>query len=533
MNEVFVAFVIDRFELGALSMTLKDADDLDRHIKLTELSGYPGTVVTHDVSLLIRTLRHHQLGLPAVLIDIAEALRLVSQLSMDQGGEKHWDTWKRASAFAAVPADTKQIARLLDARSSPPPQDELDRLTISAVNALSALWGMTVAEMEDKSELARFQEIEVPVQQIFHSRELVGLRVDGSVIAGFVKACENEKYSLFRKIASHLGYSPLGIRDGRLANLLLDSWIEHPDGVTEGLALENWLDLASFRSQPASILRDYIKSKRDLTVLREANAIEGRIYPEFYVHGTVTSRILVSEPRLQQLRKRFRSIVAADQGYELCYLDYAQFEPAILAVLSEDLDLQAAYRSGDMYLALARALYEEDQNRDIAKRVFLGFLYGMSKKGIGAFLEDHDSASTSREQYEEIIGDFFDKFQGVETFRKSAQISLAERRQVGTSLGNKRRRLSDNNLTRKEERWAMNHIIQGTASLIFKRALIEISQRFGREAILLPMHDAVLLQFRPAEMPRAIFEEECSVLMQKAFRAHCPGLVVRVTSASF
>ena len=78
----------------------------------------------------------------------------------------------------------------------------------------------------------------------------------------------------------------------------------------------------------------------------------------------------------------------------------------------------------------------------------------------------------------------------------------------------------------------MNQPVQATASLIFKEALIALANRFGNDSILLPMHDAVLMQFAAGEG----FEGKCSeaeVLMLNAFHARCPGIAPRVTAGSF
>jgi DNA polymerase-1 len=100
-------------------------------------------------------------------------------------------------------------------------------------------------------------------------------------------------------------------------------------------------------------------------------------------------------------------------------------------------------------------------------------------------------------------------------------------------MGNFRRRLADGPLTPREERWAMNHTVQATASLIFKTALIEIGKRFGFASILLPMHDAVLLQFHPGKIARTDFEGECAALMKNAFQTVCPGIRAKVSIGSF
>jgi DNA polymerase I-like protein with 3'-5' exonuclease and polymerase domains len=297
---------------------------------------------------------------------------------------------------------------------------------------------------------------------------------------------------------------------------------------SDQFALEGWVEMAAMRSQWASVLYDYLRAKRDERILREAVVLDEKIYPRFHVHGTVTSRILVSEPRIQNLRKRFRSIVAADDGYRLCYLDYAQFEPAILGVLSRDQTLIDGYAAGDLYLTLAEAMGEGAGARDSAKKIFLSFLYGMSESGIAGLLSDEGGSNGEERK----VSSFFSRFKTVEGFRRNAQSILAKDGLVATPLGNGRRRTRNGPLNAKESRWALNHMIQGTASLIFKRALLKISAQFGWQSILLPMHDAVLLQFSE-DSSRDYFLGSCIDAMKAAFRETCPGIEVRVTVGDF
>ena len=532
MNDVLVlTFVIDRFERNELAVVLSFPDGKVRHVNLKELQGYSGrTIVTHDAPILIQALRARNQEISWTLVDIEEALRLRGQIARDQGGEKLWRVWKSASPYFEVDADAKRMSELIEARIEPPVAEELGQLTARAAKALTLLWKQVVLDLKKQQEWQRFWDIEVPVQQIFHYRHYWGLELDRTALRELIGRAESEKFSLFRQLSAKLGLSVLGVKDSRLAELLAPA-PEERDAKVDGFALEDWLKLASFQSNWASVLLDYIRAKRDALILREADSAPGRLYPRFQVHGTITSRILVSEPRLQQLRKRFRGIVAADAGAELTYLDYAQFEPGILGVLSQDEVLLSAYRAGDLYTTFAATLDSDDPPRELAKRVFLAYLYGMNRERIAELLS-REEAQNKRDSVDR-VSSFFSQFRGVEQFRDAAIKELTKEGSVRTMLGNARRRSSAGALTYKEERWAMNHIIQGTASLIFKRALQLIAERFGPASILLPMHDAVVLQFLPAKIGRAEFEAEVAGLMQRAFGEYCPQLEIRVTASTF
>src|SRR5690348_13182211 len=71
--------------------------------------------------------------------------------------------------------------------------------------------------------------------------------------------------------------------------------------------------------------------------------------PAFDCLGTVTGRILVRHPQVQQLRRSERKMIAPDPGRKLAYFDYAQFEPGVLASLSGDGPLLNSYNNSDIY----------------------------------------------------------------------------------------------------------------------------------------------------------------------------------------
>ena len=82
-----------------------------------------------------------------------------------------------------------------------------------------------------------------------------------------------------------------------------------------------------------------------------------------------------------------------------------------------------------------------------------------------------------------------------------------------------------------EHRWALSQKVQGTASLIFKEALLGLSNEFGHNAILLPMHDAVLLQFERGHTQEN--KLKAKQIMIEAMQHRCPGVRPRVIPSAF
>ncbi len=532
MSDVMsVAFLVDRFDVREPVIAGATEGMQPKIVSLNAVHAHEGIVVTHDAHLLVDLFRKKNLT-PPTLVDIEEALRLCSQVSKDQGGVKYWNPWRMGAKYLDISSDAKLMEQLLNASLAPPSLDEQERLVVSAAKMIFQLWAETVDAMDVRGERKRFFEREVPVSQIFHYRRWRGLCVDEPCIARFVRESENERYVYFRKICTALGANPIGLSPRVLVEKLTAIGSDLPVERVRTEVIEDWLELANHSSRTAFDVLAYIKSTRDVSVLRRINATQGRVFPLFKVHGTITSRILVSEPGLQQIRRRFREIVKPEPGHELIYLDYAQFEPGIIAALAGDSHLKASYETSDLYNQLALAVYKDTSARDTAKKIFLSYCYGMSKQRIALLLAGAKATSAQVQYFETVVSRFFEQFPKIENLRQQAQGQLLATGQIGTVEGNFRRRLSQDDLSEKEKRWAMNHLVQGTASLIFKDALLRLVQKFGIDSILLPMHDAVLMQY-PIDVNRSEFERAASSLMAEAFHAHCWDVKPKVTAASF
>ena len=74
---------------------------------------------------------------------------------------------------------------------------------------------------------------------------------------------------------------------------------------------------------------------------------------------------------------------------------------------------------------------------------------------------------------------------------------------MATLLGNHYLRERDGPLTAKEQRSSVSQVVQGTASLIFKRALLDVG-KLDDVTIVLPMHDALLFEHTSADTPNKV-----------------------------
>jgi DNA polymerase I-like protein with 3'-5' exonuclease and polymerase domains len=256
---------------------------------------------------------------------------------------------------------------------------------------------------------------------------------------------------------------------------LLQTDASHLSEFQEYSNLSDYFEIAQRTSRFARTFLRFIDASRDLTALNVVMSGGERLFPTFDCFGTVTGRITVANPRLQQLRKRFRGILAPDPGKRLLYLDYAQFEPGILASVVDDVSFRRLYNTEDLYAALSVAVFGNTRERDVCKKTFLAYCYGMSVERIARLLAGADFSLESIMTFGASVGRFFNAFPGLETYRQKAQEQLASQGFVVTVMGNRRLRQSQGPLTARERRWAVNQFVQGTASVIFKQAIIGIA----------------------------------------------------------
>lgn len=254
----------------------------------------------------------------------------------------------------------------------------------------------------------------------------------------------------------------------------------------QNYALEFLIDFLPSKNGYTDDLRRLQKINKSCRVFNSISCSANRLKPIVESHWTSTSRIYHKSPSIQNISKRYRDIFIPDDGKRLCYVDYDQFEVGVMADLSADLMMKSIYQNCDAYEDLAMQVFNDENMRKKAKVIFLSYTYGMSLENIlGSVKELGGNQERAR--------DYFSAFTEFESWKSSIYKEFFETGRVGTVAGNYLNRTSDGELTEKEKRTSVNHVIQGTATYIFKRALLDLSKCNGVE-ILIPMHDAVLFQ---------------------------------------
>ena len=266
-----------------------------------------------------------------------------------------------------------------------------------------------------------------------------------------------------------------------------------------------------------NLLRIRETSKLLTTVegLLSAVASDGRIHTTFQQTITATGRLSSTDPNLQNIPvrteegRRIRDCFVAQDPYkQLLTADYSQIEMRIMAHLSKDVGLTAAFKSGeDLHSTVAAQVFGVDASkvdpemRRQIKAMSYGLAYGLSAYGLAQQL------NLSPGEAQALMYQYFERFGGIQDYLKSVVIEAREKGYTETILGRRRYLpdLNSDNRQRREvaERMALNAPIQGSAADIIKVAMLKVAQGIKSEGLksrlLLQVHDELIFEIYPGE----------------------------------
>lgn len=277
-------------------------------------------------------------------------------------------------------------------------------------------------------------------------------------------------------------------------------------------------DLAARYDIVARVLEYRERAKIKSTYLDALPALiqgDGRIHTTFNQTVAATGRLSSSDPNLQniptrsELGHRVRTAFTVEEGKVFLACDYSQIELRLLAHLSGDEHLIAAFRDGaDFHSATAARVFGlpvemiTGELRSRAKAVNFGIVYGQQAYGLATNLK------IPRYEAQEMIDRYFAAYPGVRAFL-DAQIAFAHEKGYVETMYGRRRYTRDINSPKFQdrsfaERTAMNHPMQGTAADIIKIAMVRVARRLREEGLasrmILQIHDELDFEVPEAEI---------------------------------
>ena len=239
-------------------------------------------------------------------------------------------------------------------------------------------------------------------------------------------------------------------------------------------------------------------------------AQDGRVHTSFNQTIASTGRLSSTNPNLQNIPIRtedgrfIRRAFVCEKGSVLVAADYSQIELRIVAHLSQDKNMMAAFQEGrDIHTHTAALLFKVDEKdvvpemRRKAKEANFGVLYGLGPRGLAERME------VPYEEAHAFIDEYFSVFGGVYRYLEESRARSLAQGYAETILGRRRSipelaSLSPQ-LRASGERMAVNMPIQGTASDIMKRAMLAVDEAirpFSDAHLILQVHDELVLEVK-------------------------------------
>jgi DNA polymerase-1 len=471
------------------------------------------TKIAHDAKSLARIN-----GLTGVCFDTSLAAYLVNPGVRSQELKDIQERWGDGSAI-----------------NGSSPEQEL----LTSARAMLSLRDSLTRELKERNLLDLFLTMELPVAELLGRMESVGIAVNKKGLEALASFFEGEVNRETKAAHDSVGHefnvaSPKQLQVVLFDELNLPKTKKIKTGYTTDAESLDWLHQKSGHPVLTSLLRIRETKKLGTTVegLIAEIAKDGRIHTHFQQTVTATGRLSSTGPNLQNIPvrteegRKIRDCFTVGKGYvALLTADYSQIEMRIMAHLSHDEKLLAAFASGeDLHATVAGLVFGvkpsevDPEMRRQMKAMSYGLAYGLSSYGLAIQLDISPPAA------QQLMDTYFERFGGIRDYLKTV---VEDARKVGyteTIMG-RRRYLPDlmhDNRQRREvaERMALNAPIQGSAADIIKLAMLNVQRAIEKEKLnsrlLLQIHDELILEVVAGE------EEKISELVKREMGSAYP-----------
>lgn len=400
-------------------------------------------------------------------------------------------------------------------------------------NAYTAARAYKVLEqrLEDEDMAGLYENIEKPLVYALKEMESNGILVDKDGLIAYGDMLK-EKIAVVEKEVYELAGTQFNINSPKQLGEVLFGQMGLPGGKKTKTGYSTSADVLE-KLAPEHPVVGKVLEYRQLTKLNSTYADgllqyigeDGRIHGKFNQTITATGRISSTEPNLQnipirmELGSRIRQVFIPKPGFVFLDSDYSQIELRILAHMSEDENLIAAYNSDeDIHRITASQVFNTPLNevtkaqRSNAKAVNFGIVYGISSFGLSQDL------SISKKEAAKYIEKYFETYPKVHEFLNGL-VSSAKEKGYSVTMFKRRRpipELSSSNFMQRSfgERVAMNAPIQGTAADIIKLAMIGVYHKLKelglKSKLILQVHDELLIETAKDEVDivKSILDEQ-------------------------
>lgn len=430
-----------------------------------------------------------------------------------------------------IPSRQDLLGKLTDGQAIREKEDAFVSFVCFSAYTCFAAARVLEEKLQESGMERLYREIEMPLVYTLFDMERAGVLVDADALKEYGTALQSKIVELEQEIYQDAG-EEFNINSPKQLGVILFEKLQMPYGKKTKTGYSTAADVLE-KLAPEYPLVSKILEYRQLTKLKStyadglANYIEedGRIHSNFNQTITATGRISSTEPNLQnipirmELGRQIRKVFIPKEGCVLIDADYSQIELRVLAHMSGDANLIAAYREAqDIHRMTASQVFHvpfdevTPLQRRNAKAVNFGIVYGISSFGLSQDL------SITRKEASEYIERYFETYPGIKEFLDKLVEDGKKQGYVTTMFGRRRPvpELSSSNFMQRSfgERVAMNSPIQGTAADIIKIAMIRVNEGLKSQGLksrlILQVHDELLIEAWEEEVERveALLERE-------------------------
>lgn len=509
----------------------------DWNALLRELFSADIRKVSHNVKDLMRTLADNGLPADGFAFDTALAAYLLDATAGSYDLQRLFVSYYNEELPKPLYLEKDAFSLLGDSAAA---EASLDRYTA----AVDALYETLAPKLREKDLWELFETAEMPLCAVLADMERAGCRVDARALSAFGEALSARIAQQEQAIYEMAG-EEFNINSPKQLGEILFGKLGLPHGKKTKTGWSTNADVLEKLRYEAPIVsavleyRQYAKLKSTYADgLLKALDPDGRVRTRFQMTVTATGRLSSTEPNLQNIPTRtdlgseIRRMFVPAEGCVLVDADYSQIELRLLAHISGDPAMQAAFTSGqDIHSATAAQVFHvapEDVTHEMrrrAKAVNFGIVYGIS-----AFSLSQD-IGVSVAEAKAYMDAYFATFPGVRRYMDAVVEQARETGYVET-LFHRRRDLpelssSNRNLRAFGERVALNMPIQGTAADIMKLAMIAVwkglRETIPEARLVLQVHDELIV-----ECPEEQAEAVAQLLTEKM--EHVVSLAVPLTA---
>jgi|LakMenE18May11ns_1017448.scaffolds.fasta_scaffold9947033_4 DNA polymerase-1 len=369
-----------------------------------------------------------------------------------------------------------------------------------------------------------FHEVDTPLIKVLLNMEYEGVKIDTEFLQNYSvvldKLAKESEESVYKQAGVRFNLaSPKQLGEVLFEKLQLDPKAKKTKTGQYATGEEVLAKLAHEHKICDEILtfREYTKLKNTYvdTLPELINHRTGRVHTTFGQTIAVTGRLSSINPNLQNIpirteqgREIRKAFIPRDENYVLMSADYSQIELRVVAAISGDENMCAAFKSGiDIHTATAAKVFGVPENevtkeqRYKAKSVNFGIIYGQGAFGLA------ENLSISRTEAKEIIDNYKNEFTGIQKYMDDTINFAREHGYVQTLMGRKRwlKDITSQNFTVRAfaERNAINSPIQGSAADMIKLAMIAINTRLANSTLqskmILQVHDELVFDVLKTE----------------------------------